>query len=99
MRRESAYQSELIERIKSMFPGCFVMKTDPSECQGIPDILVLIGNTWVMLEVKRSAREPFRPNQEYYLEHFNGMSFAASINPENEEQVLDELQSTLGACR
>ena len=40
----------------------------------------------------RSANEPYQPNQEYYLEQFGQMSFAAMICPENEKDVLDALQ-------
>jgi hypothetical protein len=45
-----------------------------------------------MLEVKTSANAPTRPNQDYYIDLFHGMSFAAYIWPEVEEDVLSELQ-------
>ena len=38
------------------------------------------------VEVKRSINESFEPNQQYYLDMLNGMSFAACIYPENEER-------------
>jgi hypothetical protein len=46
-----------------------------------------------MLEVKASADAPEQPNQEYYVNSLDAMSFAAFIYPENEEEVLDDLQS------
>jgi hypothetical protein len=94
--RESQYQAELTERILTILPGCMVIPNNPKEIQGIPDRLVLYGPYWAMLEVKKSENEPFRPNQEWYLETFNRMSFAACIYPENEEEVLDALQSAFG---
>lgn len=97
--RESMYQLELIKRIRDRFPGCTILKNDPAYMQGIPDIIILYGNTWAMLEVKRTPTSTTRPNQSYFVDKFNEMSFAAFINPDNEEDVLNALQSTFGAPR
>lgn len=90
--RESDYQAKLIKKLEKMFPGCFIMQNDPSVTQGIPDLLILHGSLWAMLEVKISEDAPARPNQPYYIDYFGQMSFAAFIFPENEKQVLDALQ-------
>lgn len=97
MRSEAAYQAKLVDEIKDRLPGCMVIKNNPKELQGVPDLLVLYGTQWAMLEVKLSANSPIQPNQPYYIETLNHMSFAAFIYPENEEQVLDDLQTTLRA--
>jgi hypothetical protein len=94
---ERDYQSGLIDRICMRFPGCFILKNDEQYIQGIPDLTILYGPRWVMLEVKKSGTEPYRPNQEYYLEVLGEMSYTATIYPENERQVLDEVQSAFGA--
>lgn len=94
--RESEYQRQLIKLIRRRHPECFVIANDPSDIQGIPDILILFGNTWAMLEVKMENDSVRQPNQEYYVQMFNAMSFAAFINPSNEEEVLNDLQQTLG---
>lgn len=99
MRREAAYQAKLINKIQEMFPGCFVTKSDPGQNQGIPDILILFGDQWAMLEVKRSVSDIIQPNQSYYIDRFNELSFAAFIYPENEEQVLNDLQHAFGIRR
>ena len=90
--RESRFQANLILELEEMFPGCIVMKTDCNYIQGIPDLLILYMKNWAFLECKRSLREPYRPNQEYYLELLNTMSFASMICPENKGAVLYELQ-------
>lgn len=99
MKLETAYQAKLIRKIELMFPGCIILKNDPTEVQGIPDLLILFIGTWAMLEVKLSEESPVQPNQEYYVDLFDGMSFAAFIYPENERQVLDDLQSALWPSR
>lgn len=96
---ETVYQRKLIKKLEYMFPGCVIMKNDPSENQGVPDILILFNDNWAMLEVKKSSKASERPNQGYYVDRFNDMSFAAFIHPQNEEQVLHDLQSALGVNR
>ena len=96
LRSETAYVNKLIAKLKELFPGCFVLKNNPEEIQGIPDILILYGTHWAMLEAKLSARSPTQPNQPYYVNLFNEMSFCAFIYPENEKEVLDALQYAFG---
>lgn len=88
---ERDYQKTLIDKLERLFPGCFILKNDPGYLQGVPDLLVLYGNRWAMLEVKTSGKAATRPNQTYYVELLNRMSFAAFINPSNEQDVLDAL--------
>lgn len=97
--RESVYQGKLIKKLKDRFPGCEVLKNDASYIQGIPDLTILYRDKWAMLEVKASATADEQPNQGYYVEHMDGMSFAAFIHPDNEEEVLDELQQAFGSRR
>ena len=42
--KENKFQSDLIRRLKNMFPGCMIMKNDPNYRQGFPDILILYKN-------------------------------------------------------
>lgn len=88
---ERDFQSRLIKEIKEMLPGSIVMKLDSGYIQGIPDLLILFKNRWGVLEVKRSANARRRPNQEYYVDLLDDMSFARFIYPENKDEVLDEL--------
>ena len=75
-----------------MFPGCMIFKMD--QIQGIPDLLVLYEDKWATLECKQDTRSRKRPNQEYYVERMNEMSFSRFINKDNKEEVLRDLQST-----
>lgn len=91
---ENKFQSNLIKEIKERFPGCIVMKNDSSYIQGIPDLLVLHKNKWASLEVKKNAKAKRQPNQEYYVDKMNDMSFSRFIYPSNKEEVLNELFET-----
>ena len=90
---ENKFKTNLINEIEHLFPGCMVLHLDPTECQGIPDLLVLYKDKWAVLEGKKSARASKRPNQDYYVDLMNDMSFASFIYPENKNEVLDELYS------
>lgn len=99
MAGEAAYRNRLAKKVRERLPGSTVLKNDPRQNQGIPDLTVLYEDRWGMLEVKMAADAPVQPNQPYYVEKFNGDSFAAFIYPENEAEVLDDLQSALSAGR
>jgi hypothetical protein len=96
MSLERDFQSNLIKELKNMFPGCMVMKLDSSYIQGIPDLLVLYENKWATLECKKYQNAHKQPNQRYYVEKMNEMSFSRFIYPENKEAVLNELQQAFG---
>lgn len=89
---ERDYQAELIHEIQRRYPNAVVLKNDTSYMQGIPDLLILNDDRWAMLEVKLSRRSRHQPNQNYYIDLFDAMSFGAFIYPENEQDVLDDLQ-------
>lgn len=89
---ENKFQSDLIKELKERFPGCEVLKNDAGYIQGIPDLSIFYKDKWAMLECKDSANAKKRPNQDYYVERMNKMSFASFIFPENKEEVLDDLQ-------
>lgn len=91
---ERDFQAKLKKRIKQDLPGCIVTKLDANDIQGIPDLLILHEDKWATLECKRSERAHRQPNQEYYVDKMNQMSFSRFIYPENEEEVLDELYKT-----
>lgn len=91
---ESKFQANLIKDIEDLLPGCIVMKTDPNYIQGIPDLIILWRNRWASLEVKRDKDSNRQPNQDYYVELMNDMSFSRVIYPENKKEVLHAIQQS-----
>ena len=88
---ESGFQDDLRDDLTNLFPGCIVTKLDSSLIQGIPDLLILYKNMWAILECKKSANAHKQPNQPYYVDLLNRMSFSRFIFPENKEEVLKDL--------
>ena len=88
---ESKFQAELKKELKTLFPGCIVTKLDSGDIQGIPDLLILFKDKWAALECKKSAKASHRPNQDYYVDLMDKMSFSRFIYPENKEDILNEL--------
>lgn len=92
MAKESKFQKGLIDDLKKRFPGCMVLKNDANYIQGIPDLMVLYKDHWAALECKKAKNANHQPNQDYYVERMEEMSFARFVYPENKEDVLNELQ-------
>ena len=88
-RLESGFQDKLRDEIKALFPGCMIFKMD--QIQGIPDLLILFQHKWASLECKQKIRAARRPNQKYYVDLMNKMSFSRFVYPENKDEVLNEL--------
>lgn len=98
-KKESEFQAKLIKEIKERFPGSMVLKNDANYIQGIPDLMVLYKDHWAALECKASKTANKQPNQPYYISRMNEMSFASFIDPDNKEEVLDELERSFETSR
>ena len=88
---ETRFKTKLVGELKDLFPGCIVAHLDPNEIQGIPDLIILYRDKWAALEGKKTADASVQPNQKYYVDLMNRMSFASFIYPENKDEVLDAL--------
>ena len=93
--KESKFQHRLISEIEERLPGCIILKNDPTYIQGVPDLTILHNNRWAALEIKKQHNAKRQPNQDYYIDILNSMSFARVVYPENKEVILDELQHAL----
>lgn len=90
---ESQFQKKLVSELKEQYPTAIIFKNESK--QGLPDITILHENGWALLECKRSADAVHQPNQDYYVDKANKMSFASFIYPENKEEVMNALQQAL----
>ena len=77
-----------------------ILKNDPNYIQGIPDLTIFYKDRWATLEVKRSKEDYLKSvktnkNQKFYVDKMNEMSFSRYIYPENEKEVLDDLEQSL----
>ena len=88
---ESKFQKDLMDEIRDTYPGCVIIKNDSGYIQGFPDWTIFYRDKWAILECKRSRTATKQPNQEYYVERLDGMSFSRFVYPENKDEVLYEL--------
>lgn len=88
---ESKFQKELMDEIRYTYPGCVIIKNDSGYIQGFPDWTILYKDKWAILETKRCESAPKQPNQEYYVERLDCMSFSRFVYPENKDEVLYDL--------
>lgn len=88
---ESKFQKEFIDKIKTRYPGSVALKNDSSYIQGFPDWTVLYKDKWAVLEMKKERGAKKQPNQEYYVDKLNEMSFSRFVFPENADEVLEDL--------
>lgn len=89
---ERDFQASVIKELKVRLPGCIILKNDPSYKQGIPDLIVLYNDQWATLECKKDRKSSHQPNQDYYVELMDEMSFSSFLYPENKQEVLDDLE-------
>lgn len=89
---ESGFQKDLMDKIREEYPGCVIVKNDSSYIQGFPDWTILYKDKWAVLEAKRDKNAKRQPNQPYYVEKLDGMSYSRFVYPENEDEVLDGLR-------
>lgn len=97
MKLESNFQRGLIKELKEKFPNCMIYKLDPTYIQGSPDLLILEKDKWAALEVKVRKSASHRPNQDYYINKLNNMSYAAFVYPENKEDIIHDLEQAFGS--
>ena len=91
---ESKFQKDFIDKVKTRYPGSIALKNDSSYIQGFPDWTILYKDKWAVLEMKKDRGAHKQPNQEYYVDKLNNMGgFSRFVFPENEDEVLDDLDT------
>lgn len=89
---ETQYRRQLEKTITNVLrPPTLILRNNPKEIQGIPDIIVLNGERWAMLEIKDDINAPVQANQPYYIDMCDSMAFGAFIYPQNEDEVIEAL--------
>lgn len=92
MKKESAFEKEVVKFLKSKGCDVFKMRYAP---EGTPDRLFIKEGFWGMLEVKKSKNAPFRPLQPEKLARYDKWSYAKAVYPENWQEIQVELEFML----
>ncbi len=93
---EKDFEAKFLGDLRIKFPGCIILKNDSFLMPGFPDRLILFGDRWAAFEFKKEDGSHIQPNQAYYIDLLNSMSYASFVFPENAERVLNELQQAFG---
>lgn len=96
-RLESDFQYEFQNEVLAEYPDALILKLDNKYTQGVPDRLFLNWDRWATLEFKRDRLAKVQPNQPYYVELMNRMSYSSFVSPEDAEVKLRELKRALRA--
>lgn len=94
--KESDFDKLVVKYLKSR--GCFVMKLTPGVGGvpvGVSDRVFFKEGFYGFIEVKKSAKAPFRPLQKEFLEKMHEWSWAKAVYPENWEDIKKELDLLL----
>lgn len=94
---ERDFQKKLVKKLEAQYPDAIIYKNETK--QGFPDLTILYGDRWALLECKRESDASHRPNQDYWVTRANEMGFASFIYPENEGEVLNALEQALRSDR
>lgn len=90
--RETSWVTKVLKpRLRKEFPGCIILKNDANQTPGFPDIIVLYGYKYTILEAKKHAKATHRPLQDYYVDKTDEMSLAFFVYPENLEEVIEHM--------
>ena len=93
MKNESDFKNSLYKKIRTRFPGTEVIPNDAGYLQGFPDATVYFPNgRYVLLEGKRTNNSHKQPNQDYYVNQSPLSENAMFVYPENENEILQELE-------
>lgn len=95
---ESQFQKWFVEeQLEKEFPGSMVVRGNSAWRQGVPDWMLLHGPHWAALELKRDKKAAKQPNQPFYIEKMNAMSYASFVYPENALEVVREIHEAFGS--
>lgn len=93
---ESDFKQMFFDELRDILPGCLILRGNSAWIQGFPDNVVLHRDGWFAFEFKRGPRAKRRPNQEYYIDLLDDMSYSTFVDPTNYREVLDAVQQAFG---
>lgn len=85
------FKERLHTRMQELGVDIFIID-NKSNRRSTLDTIVLGPQHWAALEFKRSKSASHRPNQDYYVDQWDQLGFASFVYPENEEEILNELE-------
>lgn len=95
-KAERVFQSESVQRIKERYGHLLIAcyKSSHYAPQGWPDYeFIFFNGKHAYIEYKKEEKAADRPNQDYWRQELRaGGNFTAKLYPENETQVMMDLE-------
>lgn len=92
------FKRDLKERMRELGHPVKVIENKASH-RSAPDTIVLGRWGWAVLEFKKGSGAAQQPNQAYWVEDYDKLSYGAFVSPENAEEILDELEDIFAPAR
>lgn len=94
---ESTFKKNIKDKLLTRFPDIEIFEPDSGKKRSVPDMLIFGPGAWAALEFKRSENSAHQPNQDRRVERLSKKGYAAFIFPENEKEILHELEELFGS--
>lgn len=94
MAQESGFKQRFMKSLREELPDpVLFQKTDATTHQGIPDLLIQVGNKVAYVETKAEQGASHRPGQDEWVAYLNSIGcYAAFAYPENKWQIIEDLK-------
>lgn len=96
---ESEFKRKFKNMLEQSYPGCVLVDINPEQFRSFPDLLFLYDKFWATFEMKRTVGSAVRPNQPYWVEKLDNMSFSRFVEPGTAKEVLDDLARAIQSGR
>lgn len=92
MTLEKDFQSKFLAKLRKLGCKCYKQQMNATTRAGTPDVIVLLGPVWIMLEFKKAKNSPKRPGQQKNIDWANEVSFGWFVYPENADEVYEQIK-------
>ena len=95
MTLEKDFQAKFLTRLRKLGCKCYKQQMNATTRAGTPDVIVLVGPVWIMLEFKKSKNSPKRPGQQRNIDWAKENSFGWFVYPGVENEVYEAIKELI----
>lgn len=92
MTLEKDFQAKFLTKLRKLGCKCYKQQMNATTRAGTPDVIVLLGPVWIMLEFKKAKNSPKRPGQQRNIDWANEVSFGWFVDPSCADEVYEQIK-------